>query len=151
MKPKLVIGLGNSLMGDDGIGCHIVEQLAGNPRLTEDTEVLNGGTDLLRCAEKMAGRKRVVIIDAVMDGFSPGTVSVIDGEDIEPEEGCGNAHHLSALSSISLLQLTQPSLPAAHFTLIAISIHSALASLELSPALRQVMPRILYSILQELN
>jgi Ni,Fe-hydrogenase maturation factor len=46
MKPLLIVGLGNPLMGDDGVGAVLAESLAGHT----DADLLIGGTDLLRCA-----------------------------------------------------------------------------------------------------
>ena len=56
MKPHLVIGLGNPLVGDEGVGCLLAERLASDPRLPEDIEVIDGGADLLGCADRMSGR-----------------------------------------------------------------------------------------------
>ena len=67
MKPNLVLGLGNPLMGDDGIGCVLAERLASDPRLPADTEVLVAGSDLLRFAGRMEYRQRVILIE--MPGY----------------------------------------------------------------------------------
>ena len=77
MKPVAVIGLGNPLMGDDGIGWHVAERLAADPRLPDGVEAIQGGTDLLRCAARIEGRRRVIVVDAVRDDAAPGTVSEI--------------------------------------------------------------------------
>jgi len=62
MKPVVVIGLGNPLMGDDGIGWHVAERLATDPRLPSGVEAIQGGTDLLRCAARIEGRRRAILI-----------------------------------------------------------------------------------------
>ena len=71
MKPLLIVGLGNPLMGDDGVGAVLAESLAGRA----DADVLIGGTDLLRCAAQIEGRERVILIDAVI-GDTPGEIIV---------------------------------------------------------------------------
>src|ERR1039457_3848424 len=58
MKPLLIIGLGNPLMGDDGVGAQLAESLAGRA----DADVLFGGTDLLPCAGELEGRQPVILI-----------------------------------------------------------------------------------------
>jgi hydrogenase maturation protease len=145
MNPLLVIGLGNPLMGDDGIGWHVAERLAGDPRLPAHAEVICGGTDLLRCAAQIEGRRRVVLVDAVEDGAPPGTVSVI-GEDAADLHQ-GNAHHLSAGQAMQLLRLTMP----VSFTLLGVSVPSAQMASELSPALSTRMTAILDRVIEELQ
>ncbi|SPE36307.1 Ni,Fe-hydrogenase maturation factor (hyh operon) [Candidatus Sulfopaludibacter sp. SbA6] len=148
MKPLLVIGLGNPLMGDDGIGWHIVARLAGDPRLPETVEVTSGGTDLLRHADQIEGRSRVVVIDAIQDAIEGngqvGQISILDEDQLDERQQ--HAHHLSAVQAIGLLQLITP----VRFTLLGISISSAAVANQLSPALAARMPAILDRVLQEL-
>jgi hydrogenase maturation protease len=145
MNPLLVIGLGNPLMGDDGIGWHVAEGLAADPRLPGDAEVIYGGTDLLRCAAQIEGRRRVVLVDAVQNDAPPGTVSVI-GEDAA-DLYQGHAHHLSAGQAMRLIRLTTP----VCFTLLGVSAPSARIASELSPALSASMPAILDRVIEELR
>jgi hydrogenase maturation protease len=145
MNPLLVIGLGNPLMGDDGIGWHVAERLAADPRLPAGVEAICGGTDLLRCASQIEGRRRVVLVDAVEDDAPPGSVSVI-GEgaaDLRQE----HAHHLSAGQAMQLLRLTMP----VSFTLLGVSVPSARMASDLSPALSASMPAILDRVIEELR
>jgi hydrogenase maturation protease len=145
MKPLLLIGLGNPLMGDDGVGCLIADRLATDPRLPDDVEAIAGGTDLLRFADAMEGRRRVILVDAVQDGAAPGTVTMIE------EGAMGDrqefAHHLSAAQAIQLIKLTMP----VSITLVGVSITSASMRLGLSPPLCAVMPTILDRVLEELR
>ena len=141
MKPWLVIGLGNPLMGDEGVGCHVADRLAVDPRLPEHVEVISGGTDLLRYADRMEGRDRVVLIDAIQDGAEPGTVAVFEDLD-ELDDRQGHAHHLSVVQAVKLLKLLTP----VRFTLFAISIGSAKASSELSSPMAARMHSILAAV-----
>jgi hydrogenase maturation protease len=70
----LVIGLGNPLLTDDGVGLKVVERL--EPLLADDPEVetdreYRGG---LRLMERMVGYDRVIVVDAMQTGVSPGTI-----------------------------------------------------------------------------
>lgn len=146
MKPLLVIGLGNPLMGDEGIGWHVARRLAGDPRLPDTVEVISGGTDLLRHAGPIEGRRRVVVIDAIQEDGQAGSVSILD-EDFPALDGRQqHAHHLSAVQAIGLLRMITP----VRFTLLGISISSAAVNSQLSPALAARMPAILDRVLQEL-
>jgi len=148
MKPLLVIGLGNPLMGDDGIGWHVAKRLAGDPRLPDSVEVTSGGTDLLRLTGQIEGRSRVVVIDASIDAIRDagdvGRISAFD-EDL-PDGRQQHAHHLSAVQAIGLLRM----ITHVHFTLLGISVSSAAMDSQLSPALAARMPAILDRVLQEL-
>lgn len=72
MRPAtLILGLGNPLRGDDGVGPRLVEELT-RRNLPEGVKALDGGTgglDLLRLFERW---KRVVIVDAADVGREPG-------------------------------------------------------------------------------
>jgi len=145
MSPLLLIGLGNPLMGDDGIGWRVAERLAADPRLPADAEAICGGTDLLRCAAQIEGRRWVILVDAVQDDAPPGTVSIIeeDAMDLNRE----HAHHLSAGQAVKLLRLTMP----VGFTLLGVSVQSARMASELSPELAARMPAILDRVIEELR
>ncbi|HUI59580.1 MAG TPA: hydrogenase maturation protease [Steroidobacteraceae bacterium] len=146
MKPLLVIGLGNPLMGDDGIGCHVAARLAGDPRLPESVEVISGGTDLLRFASQIEGRSRVFILDAIHDDAEPGAVSVFAADLPGLDERQEHAHHLSAVQAIGVLRILMP----VRITLVGISISSAAIESGLSPALDTRVPAIVDRVLQEL-
>ena len=151
MKPNLIIGLGNPLLGDDGIGCHVVDRLAADPALLRDTDVLWGGTDLLRYAGQMKGRRRVIFVDAMLDGPEPGSISVFEDPLLELEDSRQHAHHLSLVQAIELLRIASPSLRAVRFTLIAIGVESANIGTELSPPLAAQMLETLQFVRQELS
>jgi hydrogenase maturation protease len=67
----LVIGLGNPLRGDDGVGIRVAQMLA-EQTLPFDVEVVDGGTQGLGLINLMEGRQRVILIDAAEIGQSPG-------------------------------------------------------------------------------
>jgi hydrogenase maturation protease len=67
----LVIGLGNPLRGDDGVGVRVAQALAAQT-LPDDVEVVDGGTPGLGIVNLMEGRQRVILVDAADVGKSPG-------------------------------------------------------------------------------
>jgi hydrogenase maturation protease len=70
----LVIGLGNPLRGDDGVGVRVIQQLA-SVQLPPDVEVMDGGTQGLGIVNAFEGRQRVILVDATDMGASPGCVA----------------------------------------------------------------------------
>ena len=70
----LVLGLGNVIMGDEGIGVHVVRAIE-KQELPEGVECLDGGTGGFVLLEPMQSAGHVVLIDAAADGNTLGTVS----------------------------------------------------------------------------
>ena len=147
MKPLLFIGLGNPLMGDEGIGWHVAELLAADPRLPETVEVVCGGTDLLRHAGRMEGRTRVVVADAIQGDGEVGSVSIFQDALPGLDDHQEHAHHLSAVQAIGLLRMVAR----VPFTLLGISISSAAVGNGLSPALAARAPAISERVLRALT
>lgn len=74
-NPKtLVLGLGNVLMGDEGIGVHIVRAVEKHP-LPIGVECLDGGTGGFVLLGPLESADHIILIDATDDGNPPGTVS----------------------------------------------------------------------------
>ncbi|KAB2967038.1 MAG: hydrogenase maturation protease [Thermoanaerobaculia bacterium] len=71
----LVVGIGNELLGDEGLGVHVARSLLERPELPDcGLEVLEAGTSLLDALPEMARYQRVILVDAVVAGGEPGTI-----------------------------------------------------------------------------
>ena len=79
MNPKkiLILGLGNILLGDEGVGVRIAEQLASHS-LPEEVEIIDGGTAGYELISFLEGREKVIIVDAVKTEDKPGSVYKVD-------------------------------------------------------------------------
>jgi hydrogenase maturation protease len=78
----LVLGLGNTIMTDDGFGVRVVETLSSRYRFRGDVRLLDGGTlglDLLPYLEEI---ERLLIIDALEMKSPPGTVFRLEGDEV---------------------------------------------------------------------
>ena len=73
-EKTLVLGLGNILMGDEGVGVHVVRALEQHT-LPVNVECLDGGTGGFILLEPLQQASRIVLIDAAADGNPPGTVT----------------------------------------------------------------------------
>ncbi len=80
-QPTLVIGLGNPLMGDDGIGLIVLEQLAAQT-FAPPVEFVDGGTWGLALLPDVERAGALLLLDAVHSAGDPGTVYVLDSQDI---------------------------------------------------------------------
>lgn len=68
----LVLGVGNLLLGDDGVGIHVAEQLA-RRNLPAKVSVVDAGTPGWGLPAWFEGQQKVIIVDAVRMGEAPGT------------------------------------------------------------------------------
>ena len=73
-KKTLVLGLGNVIMGDEGIGVHVVRALE-KRHLPPNVECLDGGTGGFVLLEPLQSAGHIILIDATDDGNPPGTVT----------------------------------------------------------------------------
>jgi coenzyme F420 hydrogenase subunit delta len=87
-KPTLLLGCGNTLFGDDGFGCAVVEYLEAKCSLPKDVCMLDVGTGVRKLLFTLclspARPDRLILIDAVDVGRIPGEIFEIDPADIPP-------------------------------------------------------------------
>jgi hydrogenase maturation protease len=72
-KPNLVLGVGNVLLSDEGIGVHIARRLE-SMQLPPHVEVIDGGTGGFELIGSLRDRKKVVIVDCIMATEPPGSM-----------------------------------------------------------------------------
>jgi len=79
----LVIGLGNVLMRDEGIGVRVAEELECRYELPDFVEVIDGGTSGTELLEPMRGVDHLIVADAINTGAEVGTIVRITDEQVE--------------------------------------------------------------------
>src|SRR5262245_12004449 len=83
MPRTLVAGFGNVLRGDDGLGVEVVRRLS-ESGTASDVVLLDVGTGGIRLAQELLGRyDRLIIVDAMTRGGTPGTLYVLMVESVE--------------------------------------------------------------------
>ena len=106
--PVLVLGLGNTLLTDDGVGPVLVEQLAGSEDLWNgQVEFVDGGTQGLALLGQIAGRRALIILDALTTGAVPGTIhrlTLSELRNVIPVRGA-SAHEGNAGELLNAAQL----------------------------------------------
>ena len=83
MSPRsgtVVIGLGNVVLSDDGLGVYAAQRLRDRGELADDVEVIEGGTAGLLLLPHLADARRALVIDAIDTGAPAGTLVRLDGE-----------------------------------------------------------------------
>ncbi len=80
-KSVLVLGVGNLLLADEGVGVHVAQRLLKMP-MPPEIEVIDGGTGGFELIEHFRGKKEVIIVDALKADADPGTVIQFTPDDI---------------------------------------------------------------------
>lgn len=143
-----MIGVGNLLLKDEGIGIHTVRALEAM-NLPPDIKIVDGGTspDLMTCTR--AG-DRLIIIDAARAGGAPGTIYRFHPGDLDPgREPAISLHELGLPQSLQLMSLTG-SAPG-EITIIGVEPQEIDWGLELSAELQRKVPEIVQTVLQEIG
>ncbi|HEY68284.1 MAG TPA: hydrogenase maturation protease [Thermoflexia bacterium] len=149
----LVVGLGNPILTDDGVGIHVVRALAVRCRRDDVTfaEASLGG---LRLLDLIAGYERVVLVDAIQtrDG-KPGDVHRLHPNDLRASLHSGSTHDLSLPGALALGRGMGMKLPDDEaITIIAIEVEDVLTFGEdCTPAVAAAIPRAVEAVLAELG
>lgn len=144
----LVLGIGNVLMGDEGIGVHAVRHLE-QLRLPENVRCLDGGTGSFLLLESMQLASRIILIDATIDGKPPGTVTRLTPQFSSDYPPTLTAHDIGLKDLLDAAYFTSGALSV---TLFAVSIEPPKGiGMELSPVIGEAVPHIADLVMEELQ
>ncbi|WP_238613443.1 HyaD/HybD family hydrogenase maturation endopeptidase [Candidatus Oscillochloris fontis] len=113
MSKTLLMGLGNILLRDEGIGVRTYERLVERYILPDTVEAIDGGTLGLNLLPYLEDARRVLLIDAVRSGHEPGSIVRLEGDAIPAALALKMSMHQSGLHdllAISALRGTTPEL-----------------------------------------
>jgi hydrogenase maturation protease len=86
----LVLGLGNTLLADDGVGVHVVRRLSNDASTPSWIRTVDGGTMGFRLSTILFGAADVLIIDAADLSAPPGTIRLLDAATLAANVSRGN-------------------------------------------------------------
>jgi hydrogenase maturation protease len=75
----LVLGIGNTLLTDEGVGIHVLQALSAGPPLPADVELLDGGTLSFTLAGPIEDADALIVVDAANINSAPGTWRLLEG------------------------------------------------------------------------
>jgi hydrogenase maturation protease len=102
----VVLGIGNTLLRDDGAGIHVLEALRGSglPAAWRTT-CLDGGTLSFALLAEIEPHDRLIVIDAAQVDSTPGTVQVFEGEDMDRFLGTRRRQSVHEVGLLDLLRV----------------------------------------------
>ena len=146
----LVLGIGNPILGDDGVGFHIAQELAKEIK-DENIDVKDTSIGGLNLLELIVGYNKVIIIDAIMtqDGEA-GEVYRLGPEDIgEPAQSTISAHHLNLLTTIKLGKKLFPKKMPGEVIVFAVNIQEVTEfTEEMTRKVREAIPKVVNLVLE---
>jgi len=110
-KKTLLAGLGNTLLGDEGIGVRIIEILEKEGKMPGHIHLLDGGTAGYTLIDCMKDFERVILVDAVRGGGKPGTIYLFSFDDIINKPELKLSGHQIGLPEVLLLAKRLGELP----------------------------------------
>lgn len=114
----LVMGIGNYLMGDEGVGVHLAQKLSALS-LPSNVDVVDGGTGGFHLLEYFESYERIILIDATLDERPAGTIRLIKPKFASDFPAAMSTHDIGLKDMVSSLQLMGKS-PNIHLFVVSI-------------------------------
>lgn len=149
-RTTLVLGIGNTIMSDDGIGPKTIELLAARGTMPDDVDFLDGGTLGLDLLPRLEGVSRLVVVDAVETGKEPGTIVRLVGDEVPVALETKLSPHQMGMKDLLAVACLMDCLPE-EVVLLGMQPECLEMGTELSPAVEAGMPEMLEIILAEIG
>ncbi len=108
MESILVLGIGNTLLQDEGVGVHVIDYLRHRRQLPANVSLLDGGTLSFSLVADIEDADKLIIIDATELGDAPGTIRCMENEGMDHFIGSirRSVHEVSLLDLMDMARLT---------------------------------------------
>ncbi len=147
MTRPLVVALGSTVMGDDGLGSRVLKELE---KHRPDAELVELGTDILKLRLFFTGQKKLIILDALRGDEEPGTVLVFQGSQFQDRLSGDfrNPHMLGVVEGLALMRSVDPVMAAAEVFLVGVVAERIDKGEELSPVVEAALPEAVAEVLR---
>ena len=150
MTSLLVIGLGNPLRQDDGVGCRVIRELAAR-ELPPEVELLDAGAVGLGLLDLIEGRERAIVVDAAEMGLPPGEFARFMPEQVllKAKAESLSFHEAGLADALVLAEVLGLSLP----RLVILGVQPQVMGWGegLSPAVEAVVPALVAAVVAEID
>ncbi len=139
VSENTVLGVGNTILSDEGFGVRVVEYLEKNFAFPENVALIDGGTLGVELLHFVAGTRRLLIIDSIDGGVQPGTTFHLRGDELKAHFAQKiSAHEVGIQDVLTMLELTGKKIPCVE--LIGAQPFSLEAGVELTPPMTALVP-----------
>jgi hydrogenase maturation protease len=145
----VVLGLGNILHSDDGVGPQAIGRLRQDPRVLSDVSLIDGGTLGLELLTYVWDCSYLLVLDAVDVGQPPGTLLRMSGQELRALPGEGSVHQLGVADLLVALRVLANQTP--EVVLLGVQPASTEWGTELSPAVAAILPALADAAIAELD
>jgi hydrogenase maturation protease len=136
----VVLGLGNTLHSDDGVGPRVIERLKTEARVPKDVSLIEGGTLGLELLTYIWNCSYLLVVDAVDVGEPPGTLVRMSSQELQTLPGKGSVHQLGVADLLAALRVLANRTP--EVVLLGVQPASVEWGTELSPEVAAVIPAL---------
>ena len=146
MESILILGVGNDILTDDGMGPRLVNDLDRN-RLPSEVQFMNTSLGGLEMLDLICRYKNVVLIDAMKTGIlPPGSVHYYTPDDFRETLHLSNFHDINFLTALELARQTGMPLPDSIHIIAVEIIEDMVFDTEFSPEIKNLYPSILNKV-----
>lgn len=146
----VILGVGNILLTDEGVGVYAVNELTARYELPEEVEVIDGGTSGMDCLDQVSEADHLIIADCMRAKHEPGTISRLSGDQIPAFFKTRISPHQVGISDM-LAALNFHGLMPRNIVLFGIEPRSFATAMELSPDIAAKVPEVVEQIVAELR
>ncbi len=150
MKKTVILGIGNTILRDEGLGVKALELLKRDYEFTPEVELLDGGTlgiDLLYFLE---GAERLLVLDAVLGGGKPGDLYIFKGDGVKSYfRRKVSMHEIGFQEVLGLLELRGSDIK--EIVVMGIEPKDIELGTELSPEVEGSLPELVNEALKQLE
>lgn len=146
----VVLGIGNILLSDEGVGVRVVEALERDYTLPPAVNVIDGGTCAMEMLEQLENLDALIVVDCVRHGQPPGTPVLLKDDDVPVFFKTKLSPHQVGLSDV-LASLEFTGRAPKHTAIIGIQPASMELGMELTPTVAERLPALLAMTVAELR
>jgi hydrogenase maturation protease len=144
----VVLGIGNLILRDEGVGVHAVRELEGR-KLPAHVEIIDGGTSLMELLPVIQEAERIIVIDALRGGGEPGTVYRVTPDDLTADtERTLSLHQVGLLEVLGMARQLggEPQV-----VIIGVEPKEISWGMELTPEVKAKLPRVIDAVFEEMG
>lgn len=150
MNKITVLGIGNILLGDEGIGVRVIQELQRAYHFPQNVQILDGGTLGLELVGSLYDTDKLLIVDAVLGRQTPGTIYEFDNDTIKAYfKNKVSLHELGIQDVLAALEVLDK--PVKEMIIFGVQPACIELDLELSPLISEQVTPIISRIISTLR